>query len=112
MTYKIHVDVSDPETFKNGRISFANPAFEFGAEDPRTDLIWITRFTSSTRYIDYKVPGYSVEAHELGHILLDADHVYWKSKRNIMHGKADMQNNEFTPDQCNTIRQSPLIKSQ
>lgn len=54
-------------------------------------------------------PDYNVLAHELGHILLNSDHVTDHSVHNLMHESMYSLNGRLTKSQCKKIKESPLL---
>lgn len=53
---------------------------------------------------------FTAEAHELGHILLEQDHVDIKlGERNFLAAGSKRSNNEITAEQCDKILNNPLV---
>ena len=57
----------------------------------------------------HKDPLFSITAHEVGHLLLNFDHVT-DGSRNLMAEVPHLQSGELTAQQCETIRNNPLVK--
>lgn len=55
-------------------------------------------------------PGYVSEAHELGHILLDSLEHVTSGVKNLMAESHDHVTNTFSPEQCEKLKSSPLVK--
>lgn len=55
-------------------------------------------------------PGYNVVAHELGHVLLNADHENDSGKFNLMHSDPQNLNGRLTLEQCQKIQASKMVK--
>ena len=54
--------------------------------------------------------GYSVLAHELGHILANTNHVDDMGVFNLMHSVSSHLSADITSEQCDQMKKSPLIK--
>lgn len=54
-------------------------------------------------------PEYSVEAHELGHILTNSGHYEGKGM-NFLYGSERLANDKINASQCEAIRRHPLVK--
>jgi hypothetical protein len=55
-------------------------------------------------------PGYNILAHELGHVLLNTDHVIEHYVHNLMHEQSQNRNGRLTIEQCERVRNSPLVQ--
>lgn len=72
---------------------------------PKVNTAWMTFFSSTLEFPD---PDYSIEAHEIGHILLDQGHDF-SDKRNLMSYDGLLNSNILTAEQCEKIKRSPLV---
>lgn len=71
---------------------------------------WLTRVIVSERYRELLDPRYSPAAHELAHILLDANHISNPRVANVLSAN-NLRNDVFTEAQCARIRRSPYVYS-
>lgn len=102
----------DPEY---GHISAtAMPAERITQPDQRPALntVWLTYRTEQLRkpFLIGPHDGYSILAHEIGHVLLNTDHVETVGTYNLMHGVGAFLNGRLTLSQCEQIKKSPLVE--
>lgn len=75
-----------------------------------TGTAWVTFEVSTPAYRKARDSSYSPDAHELAHLLIDSSHLSG-SDRNLMANASERVNDRLTPEQCATMRASPLVKS-
>jgi hypothetical protein len=68
---------------------------------------WVTEETLEPTYLRDRDPSYVPEAHELGHILLNAGHV--QDRMNLMADDYRLVNGDLDSSQCASIRSSSLV---
>lgn len=68
---------------------------------------WVTEETLEPTYVAARDLSYVPEAHEIGHILLNAGHV--SGRKNLMADDYRDVNGELDISQCAAIRSSPLV---
>jgi hypothetical protein len=107
-------------SWRNGSIYPDTPI-----EVPLRNTAWISNdFKTNTRTTEERHKGewtekgapytvydrsYSVDAHEIGHILTDSGHYEGKGK-NFLAGDERKANDRINPQQCEAIRRHPLVK--
>jgi len=78
------------------------------------NTIWIAHKIERQRHLSYAEggfhSGYSVLAHEVGHVLLNAGHIEDRTINNLMHAWGQNRNGRLTLAQCKTIQNSPLVR--
>ncbi len=77
----------------------------FNKNQPKVDTAWMTYFSSRLEFPDQ---DYSIEAHELGHLLLNRGHDF-SEERNLMSYEGLLNSNILTQEQCDKIKQSHLV---
>lgn len=82
--------------------------FFFEEDHPLVYRSWLLGDILSESYKAGVPEGYSTEAHELGHILLNSGH-RTEGENNIMGFPAEMLGTRFDAQQCETILSSPLV---
>lgn len=74
------------------------------------DSAWITSTILKEKYwTPWKDPSYSVEAHELAHVIGNRHHVA-DDVKNILGGTQGTGNDQITPGQCEAFRNFDLVK--
>jgi hypothetical protein len=87
----------------------AGPLFHVGAESPMLHTAWMTTQLNEDPTQPYNFPQFSDEAHELGHLLLNASHLT-EGPANLMGTPPVPLSNDLTPAQCESMRQSVLSR--
>lgn len=79
------------------------------------NTVWMSYKIERQRNITYTEggfsSGYSVLAHEFGHVLLNARHIEDPYAHNLMHAWGQNHNGRLTLGQCGKIRKSPLVRA-
>lgn len=87
-----------------------NPAWAhrelLNSGEAKVNTAWMTFFSSVLEYPDL---AYSIEAHELGHILLNEGHDFSEDK-NLMSYEGLLNAKILTEDQCAKIKTSELVR--
>lgn len=79
---------------------------------PAENTVWLSYRAEQLRQPFTPGPhnGYSILAHELGHVLLNAGHFETIGTFNLMHEVGSFLNGRLTLEQCQKIQASPLVK--
>jgi hypothetical protein len=70
---------------------------------------WITAEVNSASYKKIHASSYSVEAHELGHVLGNVSH-YMGPGKNFLSDLPDLLNDQIKPEQCEQMKKHSLMK--
>lgn len=104
----------DPIYYSIKATSVPNIRIKQADQVPAKNSIWITRIVDYDRKFSPKEggdpKGYSVLAHEMGHILLNSDHSEDLFHHNLMQKSSYSLNGRLTLKQCGKIKESPLVK--
>ncbi len=97
------------EKSMNGYTAWATPRFHT-PPGPFQDGAWMTASILRPAYWpSFKDKSYSVEAHELAHVLGNRNHVP-DDVRNILGGTMGTGNDQITSEQCEAFRNFDLVK--
>lgn len=91
-----------------GNPSISSPEFIFGEDHPLLNKQWIESRVLDQVYRRKRNPHICTEAHELGHVLLNQGHLT-SDEENIMNGNGELRNDQFSPEQCSTMKTHKLV---
>lgn len=91
----------------NGDLATAEPPFRVGENSPRSGAVWMTSGLIPAEK-DYP-PNFSVEAHELGHILGNCSHDT-SGKKNFLAGSFSLLDNIIQKDQCDVMKRNSSVR--
>jgi len=94
---------------KDRNIAYAVPRLNRKSQHPYINTIWMSRAIKTRAYQKLLPNTYSDEAHELGHLLLNTTKHVFSDQENFMHEVDKLATDRINPDQCEIIRNSPLV---
>jgi hypothetical protein len=92
----------------HGNPSISSPEFIFGEGHPLLNTQWIESRVLSDTYASKRNASICTEAHEVGHILLNEGHLE-SEEPNIMNMNGDLRNDQFSPDQCEKMKEHEKV---
>ncbi len=97
-------------------LATAVPEERIQSPDQRVALntIWVNHYNETMRTTPMSEggypPGYNVIAHEIGHVVMNTQHIQEHYVRNLMHETFPNLNGHLTKAQCHNVKSSPLVK--
>lgn len=97
-------------------LATAVPEERIQSADQRVALntIWVNYYNETMRTTPMSEggypPGYNVIAHEIGHVVMNTQHIQEHYVRNLMHETFPNLNGHMTKAQCESVKASPLVK--
>lgn len=78
------------------------------------NTIWVNHYNETLRTTPMSEsgypPGYNVIAHEIGHVVMNTQHIQEHYVRNLMHETFPNLNGHLTQAQCENVKASPLVR--
>lgn len=104
----------DPQFANISATAMPLERIQYADQKPALNSVWISfevqRIFGLSPEEGGNNPGYSVVAHELGHVILNSDHETNPQFFNLMHESPLNLNGRLTLQQCHKIRSSPLAR--
>jgi len=94
---------------KDRNIAYAVPRKNRKSQHPYINTIWMSIAIKTLAYQKLLPNTYSDEAHELGHLLLNTTKHVFSNEENFMHEIDNLATDRINTDQCEIIRNSPLV---
>ena len=85
-------------------VPYARPRLQHKGYHPAMGTVIINYETELSSYKDTRLAGYSVDAHELGHILVNSKHHNNEKIDNFLHKSAKKRTNDIPRKLCEKIK--------
>lgn len=78
--------------------------------DVARDTAWVAGLVNTDYHKKLKQEGFSTLAHELAHLVADAEHIDYENGMNLLGPSSEQQNSEIWPSQCEEMKKHPSVK--